>query len=187
MAEPLDRLLATDKSVWESESEKNEYLQRWRDTAFTAALDKILETNGNVEAVLQIGEAFGRGLFAEFLREKPVNWTMQEWFEHIMETVLEPMGTGFSFEEVTADQVKTVMMKCSLHDQSQEFNVVGLFTYGFLRSLFRSAFPEGELILGNTLADASPMTEFVFKAHASHRDHFERERVKEFFATRKIG
>ncbi len=167
-------------------SDETEYLSKWRDNAFNVALGKLLDTNGNIETVLQTGEAFGRGLFAEFIKEKPKEWTMKEWLDSTVETIFNPMGNLFTFTEIDSDEAKSVLTRCPLREKSNEHNVAGLFTYGFIRGLLLSAFPNGELLMGGTMAKDVPMTEFIFKANASYIDRFERERVKNFFVTRKL-
>ena len=56
---------------------------------------------------------------------------------------------------------------------------------GCIRGLFLSAFPNGELLMGSTMALGAPVTEFTFKSNASYKDRFERQRVKNLFTITK--
>jgi len=42
-----------------NETDEAGEIARRRDTAFNVALGKLLDTNGNLETVMQTGEAFG--------------------------------------------------------------------------------------------------------------------------------
>jgi hypothetical protein len=135
---------------------------------------------------MQPGEAFGRGLFAERLIEKPPEWTIKEWVESTKEDVFEPLGTGFSFTEISQDAAKTLIMRDPLRARSQESTAASLFTYGVMRGLFLSAFPKGELLMGDTIKTPDvDALEFTFKTHASVKDRFERERVKRSFTLKE--
>jgi len=163
----------------------SEEISKRRDTAFSVALGKLLDTHGNTESIMQTGEAFGRGLFAEFMQEKPDEWTMKEWLDVAMEHIFNPMGTSFTLAEIENDGARSLMTQCLLHENSEELHAASLFTYGFIRGLFLSAFPKGELLMGGTMALGSPVTEFTFKTTASYKDRFERQRVKNLFTTTK--
>lgn len=185
MVKSLKEIEFNDRMIWITEPDEDGEISKRRDTAFNVALGKLLDTNGNVETVMQTGEAFGRGLFADSLKEKPEEWNIREWLESTVENIFNPMGHAFTFTEIAADKAKSMLTRCPLHENTNEHHVAGLFTYGFIRGLFLSAFPEGELILGSTMAKDDPMTEFIFKTNASYRDRSERERVKNFFITAK--
>ena len=185
MGEPDLKKISKDPMVWVSELHKPEEISKRADTAFNVALEKLLETHGTAETVMQTGEAFGRGLFAEFIQEKPEVWTMKEWLDVITETILEPMGNSFTLAEVETDKARSLMTQCSLQEKIDETHVASIFTYGCIRGLFLSAFPNGELLMGSTMALGAPVTEFTFKSNASYKDRFERQRVKNLFAITK--
>lgn len=158
------------------------------DTAFKVALGKLLDTNGKLETVMQTGEAFGRGLFADCIKEKPVQWTMEEWLDVMVENVFDPLGTAFKFSNITSDEVQSFLVKSPLQEKINEPQVASLFTYGFMRGLLLSAFPSGEILMESTIQEEEqPMTKFVFKKKASYTDKGERERVKSSFdVTKKL-
>ena len=188
MEKPLNEKESDDRTVWIDEEDEAENISKRRDTAFNVAIGKLLDTNGNLETVMQTGEAFGRGLFADYIQEKPNEWTMEEWLDSMMEYIFNPLGNDFTFSKIANDEVKSLLTKCPLQENTNEPHVASLFTYGFIRGLLLSAFPRGELLMGDTTeAEGSRMTEFIFKTNALYMDRFERERVKSSFdITKKL-
>lgn len=170
------------------ELEEAEDIAKRRDIAFSVALGKLLDTNGNLETVMQTGEAFGRGLFTDYIKEKPNEWTMEEWFDATVEHIFNPLGNAFTFSKISTDEVQSLLTRCPLQENTNEPQVASLFTYGFMRGLLLSVFPRGELLMGSTQqVDGSPMTEFIFKTNALYKDRGERERVKASFnITKKL-
>lgn len=185
MADPLKEIEINNKKMWITKPQEHDIIAQRVETAFNIALGKLLETKGNIETVMQTGEAFGRGIFADLIQEKPEEWTMQEWLESVITHIFNPMGHGFTITEISDNCIKSMMTRNPLHEKSSERNIVGLFTYGFTRGLFLSAFPKGELIMDNTTLTDDPLTEYTFKINPLHRDRLERERVKNFFITTK--
>ena len=186
MEKPIKESVSNDQPIWLIEPVKIEDLIERRDTAFNIALGKLLDSNGNIETVMQTGEAFGRGLFHDCIKEKPNEWTMEEWLNSMVEHVFTPLGNTFTFSKIANDEVKSLLTRCPLQKFEDESNVASLFTYGFIRGLFKSAFPKGELLMEDkTDIDGSKMTEFIFKTSALYKDKFERERVKSSFNTTK--
>ena len=179
------------KDAWKIDPATSDPLTQRTDVAFNVALGKFLDTGGNTETVVQTGEAFGRGLFADFLQEDQRDWTLHEWLNITAHQIFSPMGSGFTFTELSEDTAILVMTKSPLHEQSQGSPIASLFTYGFIRSLFLSAFPKGEVFLGSTVISnvvkGDTMTEFVAVTNASDEDRWERERVKQYFTKMKKG
>ena len=64
---------------WEDMPSEKEQLTDWQQSAFHAALEKLQCGHGNPDSVMRMGEAFGRGLFAQRIKEKSPDWTMKEW------------------------------------------------------------------------------------------------------------
>ena len=147
-----------------------------------------MKKTDNLETVMQTGEAFGRGLFADFIKDKPSEWTMEEWLDSMVEHIFNPLGNNLTVSKITNDEVKSFLTRCPLQENTNEPNVASLFTYGFIRGLLLSAFPQGELLMESVKkGEGSPITEFIFKANALYKDKFERERVKSTFnITKKL-
>ncbi len=186
MRESLKNVSPSGGAVYIKESEEYPDLIRRQDTAFQAAVYKLLQSNGNIEMVLQTGEAFGRSLFNERIQEKPSEWTIQSWIEHTMQEILSPMGAEFSFTRITDQNIQSQLTKSILYSNTTEKNVASLFIYGVLRGLFLSAFPKGEVLM-TTDPDTKQPLQISFKAYASYKDKFERERIKHsFLITKKL-
>ncbi len=188
MEKPIKESESNEQPVWKIELVEMEDLSKRRDTAFNVALGKLLDSNGNIETVMQTGEAFGRGLFHDCIKEKPHEWTMEEWLNSMVEHVFNPLGNTFTFSKITNNEVKSLLTKCPLQKFEDESKVASLFTYGFMRGLLKSAFPKGELLMDDkTDTNGSKMTEFIFKTTALYKDKFERKRVKSSFdITKKL-
>ena len=188
MEEPFKEREFDDQPVWIDEPDVIEDITKRRDTAFNVAIGRLLDSNGNLETVMQTGEAFGRGLFEDYIKEKPQEWTIEEWVNSMVECIFNPLGDDFTFSKITNGEVISLLTRCSLQENTNESNVASLFTYGFIRGLLLSAFPRGELIMGDTTGEErSRMTEYIFKTNALYKDKFERERVKSSFnITKKI-
>jgi hypothetical protein len=159
---------------WEDVIPIQEPLSDWRQTAFIAAMEKLQEGNRNPDSVLRMGEAFGRGLFAQRIKEKAPEWTMKDWLKELEKDVWGPLGTEFTFTKISPDVVTTFLSRNPLAHSSQEQSGAALFNFGVMRGLFLSAFPQGELLLGD-MKENKP--EVIFKTRASARDKLERERV----------
>ena len=170
------------------DAEEQEDIETRRDIAFDVALGKLLETNGNLETLMQLSEAFGRGLFADYIKDNTGNWSIEEWIDETVEKILVPLGNTLEFSELTSSEVKTRLTKCLLSEKTNEPQVASLFTYGFMRGMLLSAFPKGELLMNNLQDGGHSIPHFTFKTKALYRDKGERERVKTSFkSTKKLG
>jgi hypothetical protein len=182
MEENLKQKKPETNLPWEEEFLDTEQITKWRDSAFQAALEKLQETHGNAEAVMRTGEAFGRGLFAQQFQEKSTEWTINKWLQATEEDAFKPLGTEFTFTDISHDAAKILMKRDPLRNLSKERSATSLFTYGAIRGLFLSAFPKGELLIGEQKTpDQQSSMELIFKTQASVKDKFERERVKQLF------
>jgi len=97
--------------------------------------------------------------------------------------VFKPLGTEFTFTKISQEVATTFMNRDPLKQIHKESTVASLFNYGFMRGLFLSAFPKGELLINGS--ETADQPEFIFKTHASAKDRFERERMKREFTTLK--
>jgi len=181
MSESLKKIESKDRTVWITQPNETEMLLKRREIAFNIAKGKLVDSNGNIETVMQTAEAFGRGLFEDYLKKDSNDWSMDAWVKPMVENVFNPMGTGATFTKITEDEAKSLIFRCPLHESSGEPQMASLFTYGFLRGMLVSAFPDGELLMGSSIAHGAPMIEFIFKADATGDDRIERERVKKLF------
>jgi len=160
---------------WEDGPSREEpQLASWQDSAFHAALEKLHTEHGNLDSVMRTGEAFGRGLYAQRIKDKP-DWTIKEWLKEIEQDVCKPLGTEFTFTKISHDVVTTFMNRNPLVQASQERSAESLFNFGVMRGLFLSAFPQGELVMNKIKNKDHP--ELIFKTYASAKDKLERERL----------
>lgn len=175
MSESEIRKKENSDGSWEDMPSDKEQLTDWQQSAFHAALEKLQSGHGNPDSVMRMGEAFGRGLFAQRIKEKATDWTMKEWLLEIEKDVCGPLGTEFTFTKISHDVATTFINRNPLAQTSQERTAESLFNFGVMRGLFLSAFPQGELVLDEMKNKDHP--ELIFKANASAKDKLERERV----------
>lgn len=188
MSEPFRKIESGYSTVWITQPNEVETLLKRRETAFNVAKGKLKDSGGKIETVMQTAEAFGRGLFEDYIKKESDEWTMKKWVKPVVENIFNPMGTLATFTKITEDEAKSLIFRCQLHEESDNPFIASLFTYGFMRGLLLSAFPDGELLMGRTMAQGAPMTEFTFKINSTDEDRMERERVKKIFMinTKKI-
>ncbi|MBN1860923.1 MAG: hypothetical protein JW840_05625 [Candidatus Thermoplasmatota archaeon] len=168
---------------WEDELSREDHLPQWQQTAFHAAREKLQAEHGTPDTVMRTGEAFGRGLFAQRLKEKKPEWTMKEWIQEIQEDVSKPLGTEFTFTKRSNDVATTFINRNPLAKTSQDQIAADLFYFGVMRGLFLSAFPKGELLVDTIKNRDHP--EFILKTYASARDKLERDKVARAFTILK--
>jgi len=181
MEQPATEKKPNTDISWEEDLSEEEQIAKWRDSAFHAALEKLQAEHGNTETVIQTGEAFGRGIYASRIKEKSLDWTIKGWRETIEEDVFKPLGTEFTFTKISQDVATTFMNRDPLKQMHKESTVASLFNFGVMRGLFLSAFPKGELLINGLETGDQPV--FIFRAHASAKDKY--ERVKRVFTTLK--
>ncbi len=168
-------------TVWITQPrEINTQLLERREKAYQIAMGKLAETQ-KIETVMQTAEAFGRGLHAEFLQKQEQFLSVDEWITEVVNHIFNPMGTAATFTHITDDQAKAAIFKCPVADDIHATCNHCPFSYGFVRGLFKSAFPTGEILMGKVIADGAPMCEFTFKRFPTEDDLRERERIKNKF------
>lgn len=180
MGEPFKKIASSqDHTVWLTQPKELEELLKRRDVAFQIAQGKLNDSGGKIETAMQTAEAFGRGLFAEFINNKADYQTMDTWITPVVEHILNPLGTGAIFTNITEQEATSRIFRCPLHENAQDPHMASLFTYGFLRGMLLSAFPRGELLMKSSMAQGSPTLDFTFKTQATGTEWRERERVKQ--------
>jgi hypothetical protein len=160
---------------WEDDIVETAQLACWRDSAFHAAVDTLRKDHGTPLTVMRTGEAFGRGLFEQQVKEKSSEWSINEWLQVVEKDVLKPLGTEFTFTRKSPDVATTFLNRNPLTQFSKDSSVESLFNFGVMRGLFLSAFPKGELLMKETAMVQQP--EFILKTHASVNDRVEAERI----------
>jgi len=182
--EPLRAITSQNKMVWMTQPREDMPIMQRTTNALAIAQGKFEESNGNTELVIQTAEAFGRGIFADSIAERS-SWTMKDWIETISRDILNPLGIGATITTLSNDTIHSQIFRMPLHEDANDQHLASLFTYGFLRGLLCSAFPDGEVIMKNSMAAGAPMTGFVFKLQGSEEDQLERQKMSEQHSTMK--
>jgi hypothetical protein len=183
MARPFSNKKLSALVNWEDAIMENEQITEWRESAFHAAVDSFQREHGTIDTVMRMGEAFGRGLFTQKVKEKSVDWTIKEWLSEIEKDVLQPLGSEFTFTKVSHDVATTFINRNPLNHLSEDRSVESIFNLGVMRGLFLSAFPKGKLVPSETATLGQQ--EFTLKTYASAWDKFERERIVERISKEK--
>lgn len=151
--------------VWITQPKESEKFLKRREVALKIAKEKLEENGGRIEPAIHIAEAFGRSLFEEYIKKEAIEWkTMDQWVKPVVKNVFNPMGTAATFTNITEDEAKSFVFRYKENDyDASDPYLSSLFTYGFLKGMLRSAFPEGDLILHSSMANGSQADEFTFK------------------------
>ena len=175
MGKPFKRIHSGNNTVWITQPYEEEELLKRRELAFNIARGKLSDNNGKLETMIQTGEAFGRGLFDNYIKNEADIWNMKRWVKPVVENVLNPLGTGATFTKITEKQASSLIFKCPLHDNTDDQTLASIFTYGYLKGLLLSAFPDGEIDLKQSISEGAPLIEFMFKAETSKDDKSKNE------------
>ena len=70
MGEPFRKIESRDHTVWITQPNEVETLLKRREIAFNVAKGKLADRDGKIETVMQTAEAFGRGLFEDFIKKE---------------------------------------------------------------------------------------------------------------------
>ena len=179
MKEPFKKIKSGENVVWITQPKEIEKILKRKNIALEIAKGKINDSGGKIEPAIQTAEAFGRGLFQEYIRKHTRNWTVDQWVKPVVENIFNPMGTAATFTEISEDKAKSLIFRYPTDDkESEDPYLSSLFTYGFLRGVFLSAFPNGELIMNSSMADGAQMDEFVFKSNQIYDNQSENEEIK---------
>ncbi len=96
MSESEKRTKENVYGSWEDILPENGELAGWQQSAFHAALEKLQTGHRNPDVVMQMGEAFGRGLFAQRIKDKSPDWTMKQWLQRMEKDIWGPLGDEFT-------------------------------------------------------------------------------------------
>ncbi len=145
------------------------FMARLNDLVVTTLIDTFVrEKKANSKVVLESAERFGRNIFRECVGERKI-WTPYDWVTECITKVFNRQGTGVTFtlkEDVTA-----IIHKCPTPERARiSPEVACAFSWGYVRGLWKSAFPDGEAVIRSTMALGYPTCEFVFKVKADEND-----------------
>jgi hypothetical protein len=179
MSNSFKKIESGGNIVWITQPKQTEKILKKRDAALKIAKGKMQDTGGKIEPAIQTAEAFGRGLFEEYIKKESKEWTMDQWLKPVIKNIFNPMGTAAAFTNITEDEAKSFVFSYSQTDnESDDPYLSSLFTYGFLRGIFLSAFPKGELIMSSSMADGAQLDEFTFKAKLTDDKRCENKKIR---------
>lgn len=167
--QPMKKIKKGTDSIWVTQPKEAELILKRQQKALDIAWGKVNDT-GKIETALFTAEAFGRGIFADFVEAKGKKWTMEKWIKPVVENVFNPMGTGATITDISDDAVTSMVFRYNNENEDVNPYMFSLFNYGFLRGMLKSAFPDGELLLKRSMADGYPVDMFMFKAKAGADD-----------------
>ena len=105
---------------------------------------------------------------------------MDQWVKPVVKNIFNPMGTAATFTDITEEEAKSFVFRYKENDyDSADPYLSSLFTYGFLRGMLLSAFPEGDILIHSSMADGSQADEFTFKIKVNEEEKHEIEQNKE--------
>lgn len=173
MTEPFKKFESGKNTVFITRPKEIKELIERKRIALKIAKQKMINSGGKIENAMQIAEAFGRGLYEDFIKIDDLDqWTIKEWIKPLIEHIFNPLGTGATFTRISNEEANTLVFRyMSLKEEQKEPYLSSLFTYHLLRGVFLSAFPQGELIMKSSMALGAPVDEFTFKAYATEENY----------------
>ncbi|PKK85221.1 MAG: hypothetical protein CVT48_06440 [Thermoplasmata archaeon HGW-Thermoplasmata-1] len=154
-----------------------QFTARLNDLVVTTIIDAFVrKRRANSKVVLEAAEQFGRRVFEECM-EKREKWTPYEWVVGCITKIFNRQGTGVTFTIPSNGEVMAIIHKCPTPERARiSPEVACAFSWGYVRGLWRAAFPDGEVVMKGTMAMGYPTCGFVLKEKASAKD---KKHVKE--------
>jgi len=166
MSDSFKKFESGDNVVWITQPKKIDQFIKRKEIAFKIAKGKIEDNGGKIQPAIQTAEAFGRSLFEEYLKGETNDWTIQKWLEPLVKNIFNPMGTGATITNITDNQAESFVFNYYLNsEEKSDPYLTSIFNYGILKGVFLSAFPNGELLMKNSMAYGAPMDKFTFKTN----------------------
>lgn len=181
MDDALRKMKSGDKTVWMTKPKKDSLLcQKIADYTILTLIETILESvdkKTGSEILMNAAENLGSKVFDEYIKEKIT--TTKEWANSVNENVFKQMGIGITFTEILDDTIESSVFRCpTIYRAMAAPDITCPFSYGFGRGLWRKVFPEGEVIIKNTIAAGKEKCDFAFIVNQKENI---REKMKEMF------
>ena len=142
---------------------------------------ETLDKRASTEITLKSAEKLGMNIFDECIKEKPDRWTTKTWVETMSRYVFNPRGTGVVFSEISDEKIVSHVIKCPTPERAGKApHLTCPFSYGYTRELWKKAFPDGELLMGGTMAHGAPTCEFTFCVKVDKEQAEMREKIKKY-------
>lgn len=182
----LAKIKSGDKTVWMTKPKPDKgFSQMIADYTILLLIDTILkdvDKKTASEIIMSAAEELGAKIFDEYVKEKIM--TSKEWADAVNEYVFNQMGTGITFTKISDDRIESSVLKCpTIYRAMAAPNVTCPFSYGFGRGLWRKSFPEGEVIMGNTIAKGKETCGFTFLVKSKENI---REKMKQMFENASV-
>jgi hypothetical protein len=151
----------------------------------TDSIFKHLDKKPASEIVMGTAEKLGNMVFEEYIKERPEKWTTMEWVEKTSEFIWNHQGTGIVFSEISDEKITSHVFKCPTPERAAEApHIACPLSWGYGRGIWKKAFPEGEVLMGGTMAHGAPTCEFTWfvktqKEHAELREKMKKYLTKE--------
>jgi hypothetical protein len=154
------------------------FVAKLNDLVVTTMINTFVrEKKTNARAVLDSAEKFGRLVFSECVGKKD-SWTPYEWVVACICKIFNRQGTGVTFTVSHDNEVRAIIHKCPTPERARiSPEVACAFSWGYVRGLWLSAFPEGEALMKCAMAMGCPTCEFVFTIKKSKADENAMEHV----------
>ena len=147
----------------------------------TDSVFKHIDKKTASEIVMKSAEKLGSRVFEEYVKERPEKWTTMEWVEKTSKFIWNLQGTGIVFSEISDEKIVSHVFKCPTPERAGEAPHIACPTsWGYARGIWKKAFPDGELLMGGTMAHGAPTCEFKWFVKSS-KEHAElREKMKKY-------
>jgi len=182
----LAKIKSADKTIWMTKPKQNkEFTQMIADYTILLLIDTVLnDVDKKIasEIIMSAAEKLGSSVFDEYVKERIK--TPKEWADAVNESVFNQMGTGIIFTKIADDRIEASVFKCpTIYRATSAPDITCPFSYGFGRGLWRKTFPEGEVIMGNTIAKGKETCVFTFLVKSKENI---REKMKQMFENASV-
>lgn len=153
--------------------------------SLTDSLFKHVEKRQASEVVINAAEELGRIIFQRRIKEKPPKWTPMEWAKRTSAYIWNSQGIGIVFSEISDEKIVSHVFKCPTPERAGKApHITCPFSWGYARGAWKVAFPEGEVIMGGTMAHGAPTCEFIWYVKAE-KEHLEERKKIERYLTKE--
>jgi predicted hydrocarbon binding protein len=173
------------KIVWETTPKLDKkFLCEIADNTVLSIVERLFESLDREQAssiVLNAAEKLGRQAFEEFVKSSVASEDAFDWAEKLTHYIFNPQGTGIVISEASAKKLVFHVFKCPTPARAGDMpHFACPFSYGYARGLWKKVFPEGEVLMGGTMAHGAPTCHFTFVTQATVEQRDMREKAKKY-------
>jgi hypothetical protein len=185
--EELKRIMqqvALPKQIVAPTEQLTDFTTRLTDYTIIALTDSIFNNIDKKEAseiIITAAEELGRLVFEKRVGKRMEKYTTMGWAKITSANIWNLQGTGVVFSEISDDKIICHVFKCPTPERAGKApHIACPFSWGYARGVWKSAFPEGEVLLGGTMAHGAPTCQFLWYVKAGKELSEEREKVKRY-------